>query len=258
MTTNPQDIKAQLEIAFLSLRNQKSDEFISRVRPIIESNLDRGRILSFIEGNTDLVQEYVIRVAGLFESLNPFINELQVQRTTRVWEPLFKQMQIWAFNFFLKKNFYKNISTQEIASECAVEAAINILSARFPYDTDFDPWAYVVVQYSCLKYMRNETKLSVIPTQKLVALDDALDHISDPKHIEQAHQKENRDDLLQIISHLPKARRRVVELLYFEELAPNEVAKIMGKTVGAIYSIKFAALNDLQRICSRNGIYINE
>ncbi len=255
---NPKDIKAELEFSLDSLRINKSDEFIRKIRPILESNLDRGRIHSFTEGRVDLVQDYVARVAGLYETLSPFINELQIERTTQLWEPLFKKLQIWAYKYFLKKNYYNNIGTQEIAFECSTEAAINILSARFPYDTEFDPWAYVIVQYACLKYIRRETKKSVIPPKKLVALDDALDHFSDPIFFDQQQNKDLHEELLIAISHLSEARRRVVELIYFEELSPCEVARIMGSSIGAIYNMKFSALIDLQRICKRNGIYINE
>jgi DNA-directed RNA polymerase specialized sigma24 family protein len=41
-------------------------------------------------------------------------------------------------------------------------------------------------------------------------------------------------------------------------MKPDEIAKKMGKTVGAIYSLRFNALNDLRKILSRNRDNLNE
>ncbi len=255
MTTNNKQIITSLEKSLAIMKNQKGDDFVAKIKPILESNLDRGRIFSFIEGNFDLIHNYVSRVADHYENLSAYIFELQVTRSNQVWEPLYRKMQRWVFNYFLKKNFSNDTNTQNIAEECATEAALNILSAYFPYDTDFEPWAYVVVQFACLKYIRKETRASVVPYKKLIALDDALNHIVDPVSQKQQQQNELHDVLLTAISQLSESRRQVIELLYLDGMSPGEVASQIGKSISAIYSMRFNALIDLQNIFKNGNIY---
>ena len=71
-------------------------------------------------------------------------------------------------------------------------------------------------------------------------------------------QKDLQRTLLEIIAQLPPSRREVIELIYFRELSPKEVAKIMKKSVGAIYNLHFNALQDMQKILSENRDIFNE
>ena len=258
MPLNVDDIKAEIESSLKFLSEQRGDRIAMRIRTVLYTNLDRGRIQSFVEGDIKLVHDYILRVAEEYINLSPFINKLQIERTTTAWEPLFKQMVSWAFNFFIKKGFPANITTQEIASECATEAAVNILRAHFPYDTDLEPWACVIVQNTCRKYIRGATKKSLIPQQNIVDLDETLSNIKDPTTQDQEYVKDLQGDLLEAIAKLSTARRQVVEFIYFMELSPVEIAKRMKKSVGAIYSLQFNALHDLRKILSENRNNTNE
>ena len=258
MPLQVEDIKTDIENSLIVLSEQKGDEIAKRIRLILYTNLDRGRIQSFVEGDINLVRDYILRVADEYINLSPFINKLQNERTTVVWEPLYKKMVSWAFNFFIKKGFIANITTQEIATGCATEAALNILRAYFPYDTDLEPWACVIVQNTCRKYIRGATKKSIIPQQNIVDLDESLENLKDPSYQDQDHIKDLQSDLLEALAKLSPARRKVLELIYFHELTPVEIANKMNKSVGAIYSLQFNALHDLRKILSENRNNINE
>jgi len=167
-------------------------------------------------------------------------------------------MGLWAYHFFLKKGFLANVTTQEIASECATEAAVNVLRAHFPYDTDLEPWACVIVQNTCRKYIRGATKKSIIPQENIVDLDETLSNLKDPTIQDREYIQELQGDLLEAIAQLSAARRQVVEFIYFQELSPAEIARRMEKSVGAIYSLQFNALHDLRKILSENRNNTNE
>jgi RNA polymerase sigma factor (sigma-70 family) len=258
MPLQVEDIKEEIENSLKLLSEQKGDEIAKKIRLILYTNLDRGRIHSFVEGNINLVRDYIWRVAEAYSTLSPFINKLQTERTTMVWEPLYKQMVSWAFYFFIKKGFNANITTQEIAQECATEAAMQILRAYFPYDTQLEPWACVIVQNTCRKYIRGATKKSNIPQQNLVYLEETLSNIKDPSYQDQETLKGIQADILEAITELSEARRHVIEYIYFNELSPVEIAKRMNKSVGAIYSLQFNALHDLRKILSKNRNNTNE
>lgn len=223
-------------------------ELAGKVRGILSANLDRGRVETFLAGDPSRVGEYVIRVAETYSRLNPHIHAVQNDQTEEAWQPIFDQLRTWAYNFLLRKNFYPGPETLAIADECATEAAVHILDAHFPYDTEFEPWAHTVVTMTCLHYFRDGMKKSVIPPQNLVELDE---HLSDLTAI--LSEDGDRDDLLEAMSQLPESRRKVIQLHYFEGRSLPEIADLMGKTPGAIHSLHFNALADLRKILGKNG-----
>jgi RNA polymerase sigma factor (sigma-70 family) len=229
-----------------------------QIRPILFTNLDRGRIRRFTDGRTDLIPVYVWHVAERFSELNGYLHLLQSERSIEVWGPLFERMQTWAYNFFLRKNFAANKETQEIAVECATDAAISLLSAHFPYDTDFDAWAHIIVQNSCRKFIHKALKKSAVPDGNKVDLQDDLVNPDDPLPDIQVLQKESGAELENALAQLSDERRSVIKLIFFDELEPEEVARKLGKSVGAVYSLQFHGLRDLRKILSRIKDKLND
>lgn len=245
--SNSPDIRSSVEEALQNLAKEKGNEIAERIKPILYANLDRGRVQTFIDGEIGRVHNYVGRVVDNYLVLSPLIKKLQIERAPEVWEPLSEKLQVWAYNFMLRKNFQTGMSSLEIARECANVAALTILDAHFPYDVDIEPWAHVIVQNVCRKFIRNETKKSAVPQQNIVELEETLSTQEDPVLARQKLQEDNRD-ILNAVAQLPNSRRRVVELLYFEELPPAEIAKQLEKSVSAVHSLHFNALQDLRRI----------
>jgi RNA polymerase sigma factor (sigma-70 family) len=258
MSLDSENIQRQLEEALKALDDSKGEGLARQLRPILFSNLDRGRIQGSWDENPDRIRDYVWRVAETFATLNPYLHQLQTERRTEVWEPLFERMQTWAYNFFLRKNFAADQQTREIAIECATEAAIALLNAHFPYDTEFDAWAHTIVQNACRKFIHKAFKKSAVPEDKKVELDDDLVVPNELLLDVQALHNEAGGELTEALEQLSEARRTVVQLIYFDEMEPLEVAQKMGKSVGAIYGLQFHALNDLRKILSTIRDNLNE
>jgi RNA polymerase sigma-70 factor (ECF subfamily) len=257
MRSHVEEFKAEIEKALESLVKEGHEKVVNQIRPILFANLDRGRIHGFTEDEIERVQEYVNRVFQTYSDLNLYIRSIQIERSTIAWTPLFKKMQTWAYHFFLGKNFYPGEATQEIASGCATEAAINLLNAYFPYDADFEPWVCIIVQNTCLKWIKKETAKSVVPLQKIIEIDETLDNLEDPTLLEERYQVDLVGELLEAVAKLSNERRQVIELFYLNDLSSEEIAKKMGKSVGAIYNLKFNALNDLRKILDKKKDNIN-
>jgi len=258
MSQEPEIIRHMLEAELQSLAESKGAGIVQQIRPILLTNLDRGRIQSFTEGRTDRISDYVWRVAEGFSSLHPYLHDLQIEHSAEAWEPLFERMQTWAYNFFLRKNFAAGDQTLEIAIECATEAAINLLNTHFPYDTEFDPWAHIIVQNACRKFIHHSLKKSAVPNEMKVELDDELVDPEKPLLELQSLRGELDGDLASALAQISEARRAVIQYLYFEELNPEETAQKMGKSVGAIYTLQFHALRDLRKILDRIRDNLNE
>jgi RNA polymerase sigma factor (sigma-70 family) len=246
MKLHREDIKTEIDRALQFL--EAEPQTIASIRLILHTNLDRGRVEHFIGSDIRRVGDYVRRVQEHYDRLHPYIQAVQKDRTDEAWQPLFKQLQAWAYNFLLRKGFVPDPSTRAIAEECATEAALRILDAHFPYDTDFDPWARTTMIMACFRFFRDGTKKSAIPPNNLVELDEQLPHLEDinPK------QQNDNDDLLAAMSSLSDARRQVIQLHYLDDVPLPEIATLMGKSAGAIHSLHFKALQDLRKILSKN------
>jgi RNA polymerase sigma factor (sigma-70 family) len=166
-------------------------------------------------------------------------------------------MQTWAYNFFLRKNFAAGGQTMEIAEECATEAAISLLNTHFPYDTDFAPWAHIIVQNACRKFIHRSLKKSAVPDDKKVELDDERVD-ADALLLAEPIPTDLDGDLVAALSQLSEARRTVIQYLYFDGLNPEETAQKMGKSVSAIYTLQFHALRDLRKIMNAIRDNLNE
>jgi RNA polymerase sigma factor (sigma-70 family) len=258
MTLQPEVIKAELDKSLDILADQEDADFVRKVKSILLTNLDRGRIQKFIEGDINNIQAYVLRVADSYESHFQLVNELQNDKANEEWKELLEKMGRWAFNFLIRKGYRVEHATQDIAEECAVEAAIQILNAYFPFDVSFHSWARVIVQHTCLKYFRKKTKKSVVQDSKLVDIDAVQNFLTDPTHHEREYLDDIRSVLLEAISQLSDSRKQVIELTYFKGLSPKEAAEKMGKSIGAIYNLRFYALEDIRKILGENRNNINE
>ncbi len=258
MHSGHDEIRDSLEQALQALANEKGRELAGRLRPILLANLDRGRIEGFTGGKPELVREYVWRVADGFIRHSTYLHDIQSTKASEDWEPLFKQMQLWAYNFLIRKGSIPGLGTQEISFECATEAALSLVNAHFPYDIAFEAWAHIIVQNACRKYFRQGQRKSAIPEENFVDLDDMLDNLADPASGEREQPNNLAADLLDAISRLPETRRHVIEAIYFDGLRPAEIAKEMGKSVGAVHSLLFNTLRDLRKILSKIRNNINE
>ena len=252
------EIKAEIERHIEALAAERGRELADKLRPILYTNLDRERIQAFTDGDSDRLREYIRQVADRYQALNPYIHEIQFEWNETAWETLFQRLQIWAFNFLVRKGFQATPATQEIAAECASDAASTLLKAHFPYDTEFDPWAHIIVQNVCRKFIRTATKRSVIPEESLLSLDETLQISVDSPLDTQDFGKSLEAGLSDAIARLPEARRQVIILIYFDGMSSSEAAKKMGKSVGAIYSLQFNALEELRKILTGIRDNLNE
>jgi len=245
-------IEMEIERALDLLVDQGRQDLVARIRPILYANLGKGRIARYTNGNPGYIREYVFRVAENYEAQNIYLEKIMIERSTEVWEPLFAEMQKWAYYHLKRRDFNGTLVTQENATDCATEAAILILKAHFPYDTDFKPWAHVIVQNACQKFIQQRFKKTQPMEDDQLSLEDLLEHLQDHHAQEDRQKSELGADLRNAMLGLSEARQRVIEDMYFSGLGVREISQKMGKSAGAIHSLHFNALIDLQKILGRN------
>ena len=261
MAFSPDIIKAEIEKKLSSLEVVLDKKTLSQIRIILYANLDRKRIDRFVGDDLSRVDKYIDEVVAYYEALSPLLSQLQIEEDPKAWEPLYESLQQWAYNFFLGKGFYPGTETAATALSCATDAAVEILAAHFPYDTDFHPWAHVILQNACRRFIRRSLKKSNIPAEKMSGLDD-VEHMLSSISIKETDLKiqldEVREGVLAALETLSPARKKVIELHYFQDFTLTEIAEELGKTVNAIYGLHFNALKDLRKILEEKRHRLDE
>lgn len=67
-----EDIRTYFEKTLRSNAEEQGEEIAVRIRPILYTNLGRGRMDVFVNGEFQRVAEYVLRAAERYEHLSPY------------------------------------------------------------------------------------------------------------------------------------------------------------------------------------------
>jgi RNA polymerase sigma factor (sigma-70 family) len=241
------------------LAKQRGSELVAAVTLIIFTNLDKGRMQTFLERQDCSPANYVQRVADHYEQWHDYVHAVQVEKRSDVWEPLYEQLQQWAFRLLPRIGYPAYVDRDEQlqqAQACATEAATVLLNAFFPYDVDFEPWAYVLLRNVTRKEMnrRIRPRLDVQKHQvELDAWDDWLHNLADPEGEDEQRLAELRADLLQLVAQLSsEARQQFILFYYFEEQSFEQIAAQMNKNLNSLYKLHSDALENLRKIWRKN------
>lgn len=105
----------------------------------------------------------------------------------------------------------------------------------------FDAWLFRIAHNGAMNELKRR------PTTRL----DALPEPADPKRsISPSERLEQKDDALRVsraLLRLPDGQREVLVLRYLRDLSYEEVARQLGKTLSAVYVLKYRALKRLRR-----------
>ena len=243
MVAQSDQFERELETTLDVVAKQLGVRFATNLRPILLANLERGRIEFYLHGHAQAqLYDYVWRVAAYYDRLSPYLRKIQKTKSPDVWEPLLEDLRKWARGI-LQRTPGLSIDPNQISLEYAAMAAEKILTAYFPYDTEFAPWAYVLVRNVCRQQLRRDNR-EVSPID-----DDRITQLPDLRHGDEARLRELRQELVVALEQLSSAaRRQLIVLHYFQGFTLPEIADKLGKTISATYKLHFDALAELRKI----------
>jgi RNA polymerase sigma factor (sigma-70 family) len=238
-----------LEQALEQLRSELGETLTNALLPILRLNSQRCRLRQYFRLNPEgTLQTYILHVAHCYQADHAYLDQLQRQKKTDMWEPLLEKIRQWTYRFLGNWELDEHtriMNTQEIAQE----AAVQIVRSHYPYDCVFDAWACVISQHTCSKYMQRYRSLPVIDDLDLSEADEwfgALDG-SNPE-IELAA----KQLLLDAVAQLTEKQKKVVWYFYFEGWSLQQIATHLQVNVNTIYKRHFDALKQLRKIFEEN------
>jgi len=248
-------IETEIESALQQLAAGSEGKTAGLIREIIYTNLERGRVATFLGRNNNVSPgDYVLHVADCHQRLNVYIRQVQIDKDEEVWGDLFETFQRWSYNYLLKRNFIPGEETFRKATGFAIETALELMNAHFPYDVEFEPWAYVLLQNVCRRQIVKAMRRKDIPDDKIVPLDAILEWIPDVSKIDEKYYLNLKQKLLEGIEQLSSvSRKQVIKFYYFDRHSFPEIAARMGKRVNAVYKLHFDALQNLRKVLKESG-----
>lgn len=247
----------ELQDALREWGEGRDGEVVEAVTHIVWANWERQRACTFIQGGkVDAARDYVHRVAARYQEWSDYLHSLQKEKDWAAWAEVIEKFQLWSYNLLGRIDFPSNRVRYRRSVDLATDAALEVMTAHFPYDVDFDPWAYVLVRNICYSYMRDRLNGSRVPESKLVNLeawDGWLRNLADERaeaRIHEAAEKEAqermRERLLALVDDLPPSEQEVIRLYYFKGLSFEGIAERTGKSPNALYQYHFRGLKRLR------------
>jgi len=141
---------------------------------------------------------------------------------------------------------FRFVGNHEDASDLAQDAFIRAYRAlgKFKGESSLSTWLYRIAVNVCLNRMALKT-----PSFEAIESERHLDTRSE-RPDEPVYRAERAELVKAAIARLPRKQRATLILRVYHELPHDQIAQILGSSVGAVKANFFHALNNLKRLLS--------
>jgi len=129
---------------------------------------------------------------------------------------------------------------EDITQQVFLKALRSISSFRWK-GTPFSAWLFRIAHNQMVDHLRKKTKQATVPIDE-----SAISSSNDPQLL--IEQKLNIEQLISATKRLTEAQREVISLRFAGELPITQVAKIMGKSEGAVKALQHSAIVALRKV----------
>lgn len=168
------------------------------------------------ESNSSTVEAYAARLRN-FES----------EAWTELWDT--HHQQIWRY-------VYARSGSRDIADEVVAQVFAEAVTSIRRYRTTSKPilaWLYIIARNHTAKALRAARREVATPVEAVAkGLEEHLDSMV----------------LREALDKLPGPQREVLVLRFFAGYSTDEIARALGKTPGAIYSLQARAVESMRRV----------
>jgi RNA polymerase sigma-70 factor, ECF subfamily len=142
---------------------------------------------------------------------------------------------------------YRYVNNHEDANDMAQEAFLKAYRAigRFRGDSSFSTWLYRIAVNTCLNFRAARKPESQELPEGLADVREGAPSVL-----------EGREQAVRVrraVSRLPEKQRATLILKIYHDLTHEEVARILGSTVGTVKANLFHALGNLRKLMAEAG-----
>jgi len=134
------------------------------------------------------------------------------------------------------------VEAEDITQQVFLKALRSISSFRWK-GVPFSAWLFRIAHNQVVDHLRKKTKQATVPIDESV-----ISSGNDPQLL--IEQKLNIEQLIAATRRLTEAQREVISLRFAGELPITQVAKIMGKSEGAVKALQHSAVVALRKVLS--------
>jgi RNA polymerase sigma-70 factor (ECF subfamily) len=142
---------------------------------------------------------------------------------------------------------YRYVNNHEDANDLTQEAFLKAWRGigRFRGQSAFSTWLYRIAVNACLNFRASKRP----PAQELP------ETLADPRMgaAERVERSDQARRVRQAVSRLPEKQRATLILKIYHELTHQEVASVLGSTVGTVKANLFHALGNLKKLVAEGG-----
>ncbi len=134
-----------------------------------------------------------------------------------------------------------NVTEAEDMTQQVFLNALQSISSFKWKGVSFSAWLFRIAHNQAIDFLRRKTKRATVPLNESLAAASN----SDPQQL--TERKLDIEQLVAATQKLTKAQREVITLRFASELSVAEVAKVMGKTQGAVKALQHSAIVALRK-----------
>lgn len=142
---------------------------------------------------------------------------------------------------------YYRVNHHEDAEDLTSEVVLKVVKALKTQKGNFHAWIYKIATNAVIDFYRRSSLHSN------VSLSEMNYEIPD-KSTNFVERMLTQDSLSKALSNLTEKQSQVVILKFIEGYSNEEIAKIIGKSVGAVKLLQFRALKSLREYFSEEGL----
>lgn len=176
-----------------------------------------------------------------------FADEVQLIQRAKTYDPDALGTLYERYYQGIYRYVYYRVGDSALAEDLTGDIFVKMLHGIESYSIQgvpFSAWLYRIARNRIIDHLRRR------PTKTDVSLEEArVDAIaSSDKDLDQALQ---RDELLKAVQVLTNEQRQVIILKFIDDLDNATIARVLGKTEGAIKSLQHRALDTLRQVMRR-------
>ncbi len=164
------------------------------------------------------------------------------RREERALEQLYDRYSRAVYSLILRIT-HQPASSQEIVQEVFLQLWRNA-HAYQPSRGPVEPWLLTLARYRALDYVRGKTEKQ---RQREESVDEFSLEVPMPNPEQWLDQQRRAEKVRTLMSSLPEAQRRAIELAYFEGMTHSEIADAMKEPLGTVKTWIRSALTQLRQ-----------